>query len=164
MPITIILKDENGKPIIDALSGELVEVQVSEDVALFIEENDSYINKLKHIDEREFELLHYSKRAWENMRGLSTEFSAEDDFLGVSEEIATAERALYLRRLARCRHAYQLLWEACTPTQWRRLMQHQLHGLSCREIARREGLNDKSIIESIYAVRKKIKKVLSKWG
>lgn len=161
MPITIILKDENGKSVTDALTGRLVEEIVSDAVAAYIEENDSYICKLKHIDEREFELLHYSKRAWENMQGLSTVFSAEDDYLDVPQEIAVAEHALYLQRLTRCRRAYQLLRDDCTPIQWRRFILNRYKGLSMREIAAREGCHHRAVWKSVRGVERKLKNIFS---
>lgn len=164
MQIEIILKDDNGRPVIDPLTGRLVKEAVSEAVAAYIAEHDAYLDKLEHIDERHFGLVHFDKLAWENMHGLSTGFSAEDEYLGVSMDSGIAEQAVYRERLELCRRLLPLVREACTATQWRRFILHELHGLSYREIALREGLNDKSIVESVHAARKKIKILFSKWA
>lgn len=48
----------------------------------------------------------------------------------------------------------------CTPTQARRLKAHYLEGLSMGEIAKKEGVNKKSVFESINAAKARIRKGL----
>ena len=47
-----------------------------------------------------------------------------------------------------------------TEVQRRRYIQHHVEGLSAREIAKQEGTNHKSVLESLNGAEKKIKKVL----
>lgn len=146
--ITII--DERGKRI---------EVKVSNAVAAYINENDSYMKRLKNIDDRHFRLIHFEKRAWENMRELSTLYSAEEEALGMQEKLATFEWAEYQQRLDRCRRDLGLLQSACTPIQWRRYELHKAYGYSIRKIAAMEGCSQVAVWKSISIVEKKIKEI-----
>ena len=159
---TVILKDDDKNPVTDPLTGRKVEEIVSEDVAAFLAENDSYMKKLENIDDRHFGLLHFEDQAWSNLQDLSTGFSTEDQCLGALREAAAVERAHYIIRLDSCRRAYRLLFEACTATQWRLLILHQFYGLTYRKIAQREGVNDKSVVESVQAAKKKSKIIFAK--
>lgn len=158
---TVILKDDDRNPVTDPLTGRKVEEIVSEEVAAFLAKNDSYTKKLEHIDDRHFGLLHFEDQAWSNLQELSTGFSAEDQCLGVLQDTAAMERAHYIVRLARCRRAYQLLREACTPTQWRRFILNRFHSKTTYQIAKSEGCSRSSVNESIWGVEKKIKKIFS---
>lgn len=164
MPITIILKDEDGMPVIDALTGRRVQSTVNDAVAVYLEENASEMKRLKHIDERNFGLLHFDKRAWENMQGLTPVQSAEDNYLDVLEEIAAVEHAQYLARLDLCRQLLPLVREACTATQWRRYMLHRYCGFTIREIAQMEGCHQKPVHKAIKGAEKKIKKIFSEFA
>ena len=150
--------------IIEDAHGKRIEVEVSDVVAIYLEENKRYMKRLEKIDERHFRLIHFDKRAWENMQGLSTEYSTEDEYLGIPEEKALLELEEYQRRLAWCRLLLRHLQDACTQTQWRRYELYVVNGYSLREIAQAEGVNWKSVEESINAVKKKIKNIISNEG
>lgn len=147
---TIIIEDAHGNHI---------EVEASEAVAVYIKDNDRYIASLHDKDQRYFRLIHFDKRAWENMKGLTTGYSAEDECLCVPEEQAAMEWMDYQRRLAWCRRMLYRLQDACTPTQWRRYKLHKAFGYTIREIAQIERRDVASIVESIRGVERKIKKI-----
>ncbi len=160
MPI-ITLKDENRNPVIDPLTGRQVRVDVSAEVAAFLTQNASAMKKLKNIDDRHFELRHFEDRAWANSQRLSTGYSTEDKCLGTMDEAAAAEHAHYLKRLARCRRAYRMLREACTPTQWRRFILNRYCDKTTRDIAKMEARSFVAVAESIVSAEKKLKKIFS---
>lgn len=140
--------------------GNQIELDVSRDIALFIRENDRYMELLGEIDRRQFRILHFDKRAWENMHNLSTGYSAEDEYLNIPEEKVKAEEAWYQKRLNQYREFLPAIQAACTETQWRRFFLHSACGLTTREIAQMEGCNQRAVCKSITGVRKKIKKIL----
>ena len=147
--------------IIEDAHGKRIEVDVSEAVAVYMEENKRYMKRLDKIDERHFRLIHFEKRAWENMQGLSTEYSAEDEYLGIPEERALLELEEYQCRMAWCRTMLHRLQDACTQTQWRRYELHKVFGHTIREIAEMEKCNQRAVFKSIKGVEKKIIKILS---
>lgn len=138
-------------------------IEVPDAVAAFLAEDDNNTGKLGKIDERQFALLHYDTPAWGNMRCLATECSAEDEYLNLPIDRCKAEAILYEKRLARCREWLPLVRQACTQTQWRRFILHRLHGLTMREIAKREGCRHRAVEKSIQAVEKKILRIYYKW-
>ena len=147
--------------IIEDAHGKQIRVEVSEAVAIYITEDDRYIDSLHDNDQRYFQLVHFDKPAWENVRGLSAGRSTEDYYLGMSEEIEEAERAFYFERLALCRRLLPLVREACTPIQWRRFLLHSYYGKTTREIAKMEGCHQRAVWKSVNSVQKKIDKIFA---
>ena len=79
--------------------------------------------------------------------------SPEDEIIERPEQIAKEQRRreLGLRAFA-----------ALTEVQQRRYIQHKVKNMSARKIAMLEGTNHKTVLESLQAAEKKIKKVLAK--
>ena len=147
--------------IIEDAHGKRIDVEVSEAVAIYMEENRLYMKRLEKIDERHFRLIHFDKRAWENMQGLATEYSAEDEYLCIPQEKEQLELEDYQHRLAWCRMMLRRLQDACTEIQWRRYELHKVFGHTIREIAEMERCNQRAVFKSIKGVEKKIIKILS---
>ena len=80
--------------------------------------------------------------------------SPEEMFLGAIDEREEADNRQ--RKLNIANNALDRL----TGVQRRRYMLHLVDGISAREIAQIEGTNHKSVLESIWAAEKKIKKFL----
>jgi len=78
--------------------------------------------------------------------------SPEDEVVGKAEQATDAERRNGLAKKA---------LDKLTDVQRRRYVQHHVHGMTAREIAAKEGLNHRSVLESLWLAEKKIKKVLS---
>lgn len=78
--------------------------------------------------------------------------SAEFGVIDMPEEIAAQELRRKLAKRA---------MDALTETQRRRYLLHTVNGLSTWQIAEQEGINQKSVYESIQAAEKKIKNVLT---
>jgi DNA-directed RNA polymerase specialized sigma24 family protein len=85
---------------------------------------------------------------------LCQEPSPEERFIGEIDAQEEAER--YQERLTIANRALDKL----TEVQRRRYLQYRVEGLSARDIAEIEGTNHKSVLESLWAAEKKIKKVL----
>jgi len=87
---------------------------------------------------------------------LNAETSAEGAYFGDIK--AHEEDSWHQKQVDAMRHVLDKL----TEVQRRRYLQHHVKGLSAREIAKQEGTNHKSVLESLNGAEKKIKKVLAK--
>ena len=120
--------------------GEISEVEVNEEVGEFIIESrrqeENYERKERYhadysIDAAEFE-----------GSDLADETTPETEYVRLEEETEMS-------------HRIALALDSLSEVQKRRFLQFSA-GLSIREIARREGTNDKSVGESIHAARKQL--------
>ena len=102
------------------------------------------------------------RQTWKNLPDANeddslqnAELSAEGSYFG---EIETRKEDA--RHQKQVDVAYHIL-SKLTDVQRKRYIQHYVHGLSVREIAKREGTNHKSVLESLNGADKKTKKVLA---
>ena len=103
------------------------------------------------------------RQTWKDMPFADTdetlfnaEISAEGSYFGDIE--AYEEDGRYQEKVESMLNALDKL----TEVQRRRYLQYYIQGLSAREIAKQEGTNHKSVLESLNGAEKKIKKVLAK--
>lgn len=149
---TIIMIDAHGKR---------VEVEVSDDVAIYWKENKRYVKRLQNIDERDFQLMYFEPPAWENLYELSTRLSAEEQWLETEEALDASAAAAVQRRQTRHHRMLHQLKDACTEKQWRRFVLHKVYGYPVRKIAAAEGCSQVAVWHSIDIVGGKLKKLLN---
>jgi DNA-binding CsgD family transcriptional regulator len=85
--------------------------------------------------------------------------SLEDELFGDGGE---SERNANLERREKLFALLPAAMDKLSPTQLRRLLLHRRDGLTTREIAEQEGCSHQSVVESLQAADKKIKKFLAK--
>lgn len=141
--------------------GKEIEVEVSAEIAQFMKENDAYMNGLKKIDERHFNIVHFDKIAWENMEELASAYSAEDECLDEAEQNEILYQQFYEAKVQRCKNMLPLIKKRCTDKQWKRFIENKVNKKTVREIAANEGCHYVCVAESISAVERKIKKLMT---
>ena len=83
--------------------------------------------------------------------------SPEDELFG---DGGAGERQAFLKRREQLLALLPIVMDKLTPTQLRRVRLHREDGLTTRQIAEKEGVDQRTVMDSLEWAEKKIKKVL----
>jgi len=157
--------NKHSKGIVYRFADSIVEITLENYLAENPGKTEADFLALKNISDSDYheEVKATYRQTWKDMPESDTEdslfnadLSAEGEYFGDFEAVAEDEQYENLRSSAR------FVLSKLTKIQRKRYVLYHIKGLSTWEIAKKEGTNQKSVLESLNGAEKKIRKVLSK--